>query len=212
MSCVSVVTRSIRVQILPELRPQNSLVSHNKRVILSKQDGGAAVAMEPVICDDLDDLPIDVGSVVPCKMGESPVIEIKHRWRKTKKGEQNDFKKDPRWRSKIRSFLEELIQRPLCINPFNPQRPTNCTCLSGAGALTEEVKDVVVQELFDFALLDYQSTQLLVLSWTRYSKVLIRFIRGTDRLQLYILPGTRDLLVCRSVVSTLIGFGKKAWY
>jgi len=171
-----------------------------------EQDGGNAIAMEPIICDNL---PIDVGGVVPCKMGQSPVIEIKHRWRKVKKSDQDAFKKDPRWRSNLRLFLEELNRRSLCIDPFNQQRPTTCTCLSGA--LTHKIKDRVATELFDFALLDYQTTQLMVLSWIRYAKVLTRFIKRSNRLQLFILPGTRQQLVCRSVISTLIGFGKKAW-
>ena len=109
---------------------------------------------------------------------------------------------------KIRSFLEELNQRPSCMDPFNPQRRSSCTCLSGT--FTEEMKTSVVDELFKFSLLDYQATQLLVLSWIRYADVIATMQR--DRHLVYILPGTNDQLVCRPAIATLVGFGKKAWY
>ena len=109
---------------------------------------------EPVICDNLV---FDVDDVVACKMGQSPVIEIKHRWRLLKQREKENFLSDPRWKNKIRSFLEELGSRPFCMDPFNPQRRSACVCMSGT--LTEKMKVSVVDEIFKFALLDYQSTQ-----------------------------------------------------
>ena len=159
---------------------------------------------EPVICDNLV---LDEGDVVLCKMGHSPLTEIKHQWRKDKKKDQETFLSNPRWKDEIRSFLEELNQRPSCMDPFNPHGRSHCTCLSGM--FTEEMKTSVGDEVFEFSLLDCQSTQLLVQSWIRHADVVSTTQR--DRHLMHILPDTNDQLVRRAAVATQIGFGKKVW-
>jgi len=106
---------------------------------------------EPAICDNLV---LDDGDVVPCTMGQSLLTEIKHRWRKSKKKDQETFLSDPRWKDEIHSFLEELNRRPSCMDPFNPHGRSHCTCLSGM--FTEEMKTSVADEVFEFSLLDCQ--------------------------------------------------------
>ena len=174
----------------------------------SNQDDGDAVAMEPVVCDNL---PCDVDDVVPSKMALSPVPEIRHRWKKVKKKDQETFLNDPRWRTQICAFLDVLNGRPCCVDICNPQRVCTCTCVSGK--LTVQVKEFVSVELFKFALLDFEASSLLVLSWIRYATVLSAArAQQQQKVMSYILPGTNDFLVCRNVIAVLLGYGKKAWY
>jgi len=105
----------------------------------------------------------DGDDVVSCRMSQSPVPGLKHRWRKIKVKDKENFLKDPRWNALIGSFLDDLNSRPCCTDVFNPQCVGPCTCLSGTFA--DETSDSVIKEAFKFALLPFEATQLLVLSW-----------------------------------------------
>ena len=111
-------------------------------------------ADEPVICDGLL---FDDDNIVPCKSGESPVIEIKFRWRKIKKSEQDSFMKDPRWSGQIRVFLEELNTRPFCVDPFDRERRGRNPCTCMRGIFTDNNKESVADEALKFALFGLSS-------------------------------------------------------
>jgi len=159
---------------------------------------------------DVNDNSVDIDEV-PTKMAQSPVPGLRHRWRKLKLSERPSFLNDPKWRYQIQAFLYVLNSRSCCVDIFNPQRNNNCNCLFGT--ITDEIVESVVEEIFKFALLDYEAQGLLVLSWQRYASVLSKAIPQQQARQLvYILPGTHHQLVCRNAIAILTGYGKRAWY
>ncbi len=160
--------------------------------------------------DDVNNNVLD-DDAVPTKMAQSPLPGLRHRWRKLKMSEKQSFLNNPRWPNQIHSFLDDLNSRPCCGNMFNPQRDSKCSCLFGI--FTEELMRSVVDELFKFALLDFEAQNLLVVSWIRYAGILSRAMpRQQGRQLVYVLPGTDHQLVCKNAISILIGYVKRAWY
>ena len=74
------------------------------------------------------------------------------------------------------------------------------------------MKEAVAHDLFKFALMDFESSHLLVLSWMRYADILHNIIhRQAEKNKVYILPGTSNTMVCRNAIASLIGYGKTVW-
>jgi len=142
---------------------------------------------------------------------QSLVAEIHSLYRKCKLSEKENFLADPRWKNKLSEMIVAMSQEPHCVDLYNPNRGKKCTCMRDVD-FTDEVKERVANALFRFALLDYESRHLLVLSWIRYANIMAENIRQQKQKQLvYILIGTDTTLICRSAISRMVGFGKAKW-
>jgi len=77
---------------------------------------------------------------------------------------------------------------------------------------TEEMKESVAHDLFKFALMDFESYHLLVLSWMRHADLLQNMIRRqAEKNKVCIPPGTSNTMVCRNASASSIGHGKTVW-
>ena len=147
---------------------------------------------------------------VPVTQLKSPVAEIRARWKKCKKTEKANFLADPRSLIDLKAFIESAFLEP-CYDFYNPKRNLKCNCLVNMEC-TEDLKEKMAEELLRFALLDYEATHVLVLSWIKYANVLASIThQQLQKTKVCVLIGTNNTLVCKNAIAMLIGWGKKAW-
>jgi len=141
----------------------------------------------------------------------SPMCETKKKWKKCLVGDRHAFMKNPSWKTKFEVCIQELHNKTCCVDLHNRKRSCKCTRMSDI-EFTEEMKGAVAHELFKFALLDFESSHLLVLSWMRCADLLQNLIhKQEDQKKSHVLPGTPNTMVCQNAIASLIGCGKTAW-
>ena len=135
------------------------------------------------------------------------VDELSSVWRyKTSKKEKSTFDFAP-WKTKLRGELDFMLNRLQC-SDLHKHTPAKCSCMAAIGqVITEPEKDLVIDYLIKFAVLERDSKQQIVAEWQKYAGAAL----GRPIGEKYLLPGSTVHRVCQHAISELIGFGRKRW-
>ena len=112
--------------------------------------------------------------------------------------------------------MQSLGHRGACVDVYNQNRRTVCTCLVDLSQVnTAGETGVVVDYLINYCKLDFTGRRSLILEWKKYAASSKFAMEGAAHRQqqhrVYLLPGSATHLVYQGAICLIMGKGRRAW-
>ena len=149
---------------------------------------------------------------------DHPVNVVHREWRGMKAKDDAEAVKlfDQKHSALLFKFVVDHMQFVSgCPDIYIKAKVTSCCCLYEmvTRLSDDEVRDVA-QSLLFFGKQSKEEQQIRVMDWIAHDAALDKGLAGVHRFvrqKLNVLPGTRNEMICKHRLASLVGYGKKKW-